>query len=62
MGKMAPTLILSLKPEGDGSRFTRRVEMEPPGVMRLLASFMGGMFRKQNSGFVANWKRVLEAS
>jgi carbon monoxide dehydrogenase subunit G len=60
MGKMAPTLILSVEPQGEGSRFTRRVEMEPPGMMRLMAPFMGGMFRKQNAGFVANLKRVLE--
>jgi hypothetical protein len=60
MGKMAPTLTLSVEPQGDGSRFTRRVEMEPPGIMRLLASFMKGTFRKQNAGFVENLKRVLE--
>jgi uncharacterized protein YndB with AHSA1/START domain len=61
MGKVAPTLILIVEPQGDGSRFTRRVEMEPPGMMRLLAPFMNGMFRKRNAGFVANLKRVLEA-
>jgi carbon monoxide dehydrogenase subunit G len=61
MGKMAPTLIISVEPQGEGSRFTRRVEMEPPGMMRLMAPFMGGMFRKQNAGFVANLKRVLES-
>ena len=60
MGKMAPTLTLSVEPQGDGSRFTRRVEMEPPGIMRLLAPFMKGTFRKQNAGFVENLKRVLE--
>jgi hypothetical protein len=30
-------------------------------MMRLMAPFMGGMFRKQNPGFVANLKRVLES-
>jgi uncharacterized protein YndB with AHSA1/START domain len=60
MGKMAPTLTLSVEPQGDGSRFTRRVGMEPPGIMRLLAPFMKGTFRKQNAGFVENLKRVLE--
>jgi hypothetical protein len=44
MGKMAPTLILSVEPRGEGSRFTRRVEMEPPGMMRLIAPFMGECF------------------
>jgi polyketide cyclase/dehydrase/lipid transport protein len=62
MGKMAPTVTQTVEPQGDGSRFTRRVEMEPPGIMRLMAPFMGGTFRKKNAGFVANLKRVLEAS
>ena len=40
---------------------------EAPGrlVLRgqmLIAPFMGGMFRQQNEGFVANLKRVLEGS
>jgi hypothetical protein len=61
MGKLAPTVILSVDPEETGSRFTRRVEMEPVGIMRLMAPLMGGMFRKRNAGFVANLKRVLEA-
>jgi hypothetical protein len=30
--------------------------------MRLMAPLMGGTFRKQNAGFVANSKRVLEGS
>jgi hypothetical protein len=29
--------------------------------MRLMAPSMGVMFRKQNAGFVANLKRILEA-
>lgn len=62
MGKMTATVTLSVEPQGDGSRFTRRVEMEPPGMMRLMAPIMKGMFRKQNAGFVANLKRVLEES
>jgi carbon monoxide dehydrogenase subunit G len=60
MGKMAPTITLTVKPEGAGARFTRRVDMQPPGLMRVMAPLMGGMFRKQNAGFVANLKRVLE--
>jgi carbon monoxide dehydrogenase subunit G len=62
MGKMAPTLTLTVEPEGQGSRFTRGVEVEPPGIMKLMAPLMKGMFRKRNAGFVANLKRVLEAS
>lgn len=59
IGKMAPTLTPSVDPQGDGSRFTRRVEMELPGIMRLMAPFMKGTFRKQNAGFVENLKKVL---
>ena len=59
---MAPILTLSIEPQGDSSRFTRRVEMEPLGILRLLAPFIKGTFRKQNEGFVANLKRVLEST
>jgi hypothetical protein len=34
--------------------------MEPQGVMRVMAPFMGGMMRKRNAGFLANLRRVLE--
>jgi uncharacterized protein YndB with AHSA1/START domain len=60
MGKMEPTVIHIVEPDDRGSRFTRRLEMKPPGLLRLMAPLMGGMFRKQNAGFVANLKRVLE--
>ncbi|HYT81101.1 MAG TPA: SRPBCC family protein [Actinomycetota bacterium] len=60
MGKMEPTTILTVAPDGEGSRVTRRIEMEPVGLMRLMAPFMGGMMRKRNVGFLANLKRVLE--
>jgi uncharacterized protein YndB with AHSA1/START domain len=60
MGKMAPSVIITVEPNGGGSRITRRVEMEVPGLLRLMAPFMGSMFRKQSDGFLANLKRVLE--
>lgn len=60
IGKMAPTITTTVEPEGEGARVTRRVEMEPPGIMKLMAPLMKGMFRKQNAGHVANLKRVLE--
>jgi hypothetical protein len=34
--------------------------MEPQGVIRVMAPFMGGMMRKRNAGFLANLRRVLE--
>jgi carbon monoxide dehydrogenase subunit G len=60
IGRMAPTVILTVEPEGHGSRFTRRVDMEMPGLMGLIAPLMVGMFRKRNAAFAANLKRVLE--
>lgn len=61
MGKMLPTVTLTVEPQSGGARFTRRVDMQPPGVMRLMTPLMKGMFRKRNAGFTANLKRVLEA-
>lgn len=60
MGKFEPKTILIIEPDGSGSQITRRVEMEPAGLLRLVAPFMGGTMRKQAAGFLANLKRVLE--
>jgi len=62
MGKLRPVTILTVEPDGAGSRITRRVEMQPVGLLRLMAPFMGGMVSKRNAEFLANLKRVLEAS
>jgi uncharacterized protein YndB with AHSA1/START domain len=61
MGKMRPTTTLTVMPEDGGSRVTRRIDMEPYGVMRLMAPFMAGMARRRNAGFLAELKRVLES-
>jgi uncharacterized protein YndB with AHSA1/START domain len=61
MGKFEPVTTLTVKPDGGGSRITRRLDMEPAGMLRILAPFTGGMMRKSNAGFLANLKRVLEA-
>jgi uncharacterized protein YndB with AHSA1/START domain len=61
MGKFEPVLTLTVEPDGGGSRITRRLDMEPHGMLRILAPFMGGAMRKRNAGFLGNLKRVLEA-
>lgn len=61
MGKFEPVTTLTVQPDGGGSRITRRLDMEPAGMFRLVAPFTGGMARKRNAGFLANLKRVLEA-
>lgn len=43
MGKMAPDS--QHRTAGDSSRFTRRIEMEPPGILRLSKSQPGGWNR-----------------
>jgi len=62
MGRFQPTTTFTVSAEGDGARVSRKVEMEPSGMMRLMAPLMGGMFRKRNTMFVGNLKRALEGS
>jgi hypothetical protein len=61
MGKMQPTTTFTIAPQGQGCRITRRIDMEPQGMMRVMAPFVGGMMRKRNAGFLATLKRTLEA-
>jgi len=62
MGKMDPTVTNICEPEGQGSRVTRRVELEPPGIMRVMTPLIKRMISKSNDGFLANLKRLLESS
>lgn len=61
MGKMTPTTTFTVTPQDGGSLVTRRIDMEPKGVMRLMAPFMAGMAQRRNAGFLAELKRVLES-
>lgn len=60
MGRLQPTTTFTLVPEPMGCRVTRRIDMEPHGLMRAMAPFMGGMMRKRNDAFLANLRHVLE--
>ena len=62
LGKMPVTLTYSFEADGAGTRFTRAVEVAPPGVMGVMAPLMKGMMRKRNAGFLANLKRVMEST
>ena len=62
MGKMAPTVIHICEQEGSGTRVIRRVELDPPGIMRVISPMIRRMIAKDNAGFLANLKRILEAS
>ena len=61
MGKLEPTTTFTVVPDGQGCRVTRRIDIEPLGLMRVMAPFMGGMMRKRNAGFLGNLRRVLES-
>lgn len=62
MGRMEPTVTNICEPDKGGTRVTRRVEIEPPGMMRAMTPLMKRMIGKSNEGFLANLKRLLEAS
>jgi len=62
MGRMEPTVTNICEPEKEGTRVTRRVEIEAPGVMRAMTPLMKRMIGKSNEGFLANLKRLLETS
>lgn len=58
--KMSPTVTNICEPEGSGTHVTRRVELEPPGMMRIMSPLIARMIGKSNEGFLANLKRLLE--
>jgi carbon monoxide dehydrogenase subunit G len=60
MGKMAPTVTNICEPEAEGTRVKRRVELEPPGLMRVMTPMIKRMIGKDNDRFLANLKRLLE--
>jgi hypothetical protein len=62
MGKMAPTVTNICEPDGQGTRVTRRIDLEPPGLMRVMSPLIKGMITKSNDGFLLNLKRLLEGS
>ena len=59
-GPMQTTLTYLFEPASGGTRFTRRVQIQVSGWMRLMQPLMRMMVPKRNAGFVANLKRVLE--
>jgi carbon monoxide dehydrogenase subunit G len=62
MGKMEPTVTNICEPDAQGTRVTRRVEIDPTGIMILMTPLMKRMIAKSNHGFLANLKKLLEGS
>jgi uncharacterized protein YndB with AHSA1/START domain len=60
IGPMQPTLTYLFEPSDGGTKFTRRVQIKVSGMMKVMQPLIGMMLPKQNRGFLANLKRVLE--
>lgn len=60
IGPMHPTLTYRLEPSNGGTKFTRRVQITVSGMMKVMQPVIGMMLPKQNKGFLATLKRVLE--
>jgi len=57
---LRPRITYIVEPVGEGTRFTRSVEMRPTGLKMLMAPMMALMVPRRNKAFVANLKRALE--
>src|SRR5919197_2361841 len=62
MGRMAPRVTNICEPDAIGARVTRRVEIDPPGIMRVMSPLIERKIGKDNEGFLGNLKRLLESS
>ena len=62
MGKMSPTVTTICGPDPQGTRVTRRVELIPAGIMRVMTPLVQRMIGRGNEGFLANLKRLLEGT
>ena len=60
IGPMHPTLTYLLEPSDGGTKFTRHVQIKVSGMMKVMQPMMAMMVPRQNKGFLANLKRVLE--
>jgi uncharacterized protein YndB with AHSA1/START domain len=61
IGPMQPTLTYLFERTNGGTTFTRRVQIKVSGFMKIMQPMMAMMVPKQNKGFLANLKRVLES-
>lgn len=60
---LTPTITYAIEPDGSGTRFTRRIEMDTRGVGNLFAPMLRSRRgAEHNHGFVRNAKAVLESS
>jgi carbon monoxide dehydrogenase subunit G len=60
-GRMRPTVTNICGPDGAGTRVTRRVELEPPGLMRVMSPLIARTIGKSNERFLANLKLLMDS-
>jgi uncharacterized protein YndB with AHSA1/START domain len=58
---LQPRITYTVEPAGEGTRFTRKVEMRPSGLKVLMTPMMAFMVPRRNKVFVQNLKRALES-
>jgi|SRR3954447_22348600 len=56
-----PQITYTVEPAGDGTRFTRAVEMRPGGLKVVMTPMMAVLVPRRNRVFVQNLKRALES-
>jgi uncharacterized protein YndB with AHSA1/START domain len=60
MGKLKPHVHHIFTYDGASTTFTRRIQMDPSGVLRLIQPIMRLMIRKRNVQHLATLKRLIE--
>ena len=60
--KLLPTRTFDLEPANGGTLLRWRTELRTEGVARLLEPFLPGLFRRKKRGYLAAFKRLVEAS
>src|SRR5439155_24984548 len=58
MGKLQPTTTFTVVPDATGCRVTRRIDVEPQGLMGVMAPVMGGWMSRRNDALRANLRRL----
>lgn len=57
---LEPRITYLFESEDGGTRFTRRVEMEPTGAFRIMGPLMAAMSRRYNTRHLRDLKELLE--
>jgi len=61
MGKMKTHVHHLFDVQGKSTRFTRRVEVQPEGFLKMMQPLMKGMIQKRNVAYLAKLKSLIES-